>query len=708
MAASDKESLSKLDISDISCSSVSPDENMSQHENINNMKVMKHFVRHKLSLSAITDTYELMDKATTKHFIRKNLESSLQLECFYYIKCKTCKLYKGFKSTTKKKCCIDCFEELKPKETIFFTYIPQQQLIKSIGNNYDSIMEFYNENRNKSDDNIRDIYDGKICKEILSDCADQTVPLPLVINTDGIKICNVGNNSLWPILVYQNALPPNIRYHMDNILVIGLYYGLSKEMDIHNIMMPICEELNDLASGFVHEKYVNITFKPMVTHAALDLPAKSKMQCFKQHNSKYACSVCPQKGCAVKNKKNNRSTIRHLYEDADLEIRDNIQTEDIMINLKPNEILGILGTKDISPLISIPFFKIIDSFGIDYLHCVLKGVLEKLEDLWYSTDNKNEGYYISKSKKEILNKRINGLKTTTEIGKIRTMEYLKNFKAREQRNFLLYIYPIALEGVLNTTYLNHFKLVSDSVYILLKSNIRPSEVDACEHKLEEFVKQFQVLYGKSSITINIHSLRHLVFAVRNLGPLWSFSTFAFESKNGVLKKYIKGPASILSQITKKYILNASLCESVEILPKNIQLMGARKLIYLNANFKNAFDLLQNINESIYVNFSIKKKSTKFTSTLYRETKSIDYFILFKGNTVGKSIFYFAHEEKISALIEIYTSTESGHFLRVESSKKYILKSVDDIEHKLLYLNYKFGITSHKEYVCVIPNYYEST
>lgn len=69
------------------------------------------------------------------------------------------------------------------------------------------------------------------------------------------------------------------------------------------------------------------------------------------------------------------------------------------------------------------------------------------------------------------------------------------------------------------------------------------------------MKDFQKLYEKSSVTMNVHLLRHFVHVVKNLGPLWSYSTFGFESKNGVLKNYVNGTGNVLSQVVKRFILS---------------------------------------------------------------------------------------------------------------------------------------------------------
>ena len=53
--------------------------------------------------------------------------------------------------------------------------------------------------------------------------------------------------------------------------------------------------------------------------------------------------------------------------------------------------------------------------------------------------------------------------------------------------------------------------------------------------------------------MNIHQLRHLVYHVRNWGPLWSFSCFGFESLNGDLKVLFHGTRDMSEQVCFKHL-----------------------------------------------------------------------------------------------------------------------------------------------------------
>ena len=50
------------------------------------------------------------------------------------------------------------------------------------------------------------------------------------------------------------------------------------------------------------------------------------------------------------------------------------------------------------------------------------------------------------------------------------------------------------------------------------------------------------------MTMKVHLLQHLDDVVEKWGPLWAYSTFWFESLNGMLGKYVHGTRFVLSQV----------------------------------------------------------------------------------------------------------------------------------------------------------------
>jgi hypothetical protein len=70
-----------------------------------------------------------------------------------------------------------------------------------------------------------------------------------------------------------------------------------------------------------------------------------------------------------------------------------------------------------------------------------------------------------------------------------------------------------------------------------------------KEQLKEFVKTFQTLYGENAMAYNVHLILHLSENVENCGPLWTYSNFCFESKNGYLRREIIGSTDVVKQLT---------------------------------------------------------------------------------------------------------------------------------------------------------------
>lgn len=66
------------------------------------------------------------------------------------------------------------------------------------------------------------------------------------------------------------------------------------------------------------------------------------------------------------------------------------------------------------------------------------------------------------------------------------------------------------------------------------------------------------LYNSTAATFNVHSLRHLADSVRDLGPLWANSTFAFESGNGKLVKSITAANGLPHQVVERVVMGQCL------------------------------------------------------------------------------------------------------------------------------------------------------
>lgn len=92
------------------------------------------------------------------------------------------------------------------------------------------------------------------------------------------------------------------------------------------------------------------------------------------------------------------------------------------------------------------------------------------------------------------------------------------------------------------------------VYLLLKDAVEESDVSKASDLLAEFVVTTPVLYGTTARTFNVHQLLHLAKSVQQLGPLWSHSTFIFESGNGLLLKLVSDANGVPLQMLQYFAM----------------------------------------------------------------------------------------------------------------------------------------------------------
>lgn len=220
---------------------------------------------------------------------------------FYFLKCAKCKKSTKIDSDCKEKAkCIYCDNILKKTETNFFVIIPiEQQIRQSLKDNWSYINQF---DTNGTTGTYSDAHDGKVLKSVLEQYKESDINiLSLCLNIDGANKFKSNTVSLWPIQFTQNYLPPKIRFQPRNIIVSGFYYG-SVKLCCREYLLPLVEELNHLKRNtmVMNIEDKDYTFKPVVTHCAVDLPAKSMLQQTKQFGSYDGCTYCDIPGELVK------------------------------------------------------------------------------------------------------------------------------------------------------------------------------------------------------------------------------------------------------------------------------------------------------------------------------------------------------------------------------------------------------------------------
>ncbi|KAJ1519617.1 hypothetical protein ONE63_004891 [Megalurothrips usitatus] len=494
------------------------------------------------------------------HIFQSVFPASKSIVKHYF--CPDCENYLGsdkYLVGVKEKLCDDCKKIVKVNNIDcgnFFVTLSIEEQLRALLEQPDTILV---DHASRSSEGLSDIFDGNVFKR----CKELGIPiedvLTLTINTDGVRVFKSTQNSMYPILSHLNELIPEQRFKVDNVILCGLWFGRSAPT-MSLFLKPFITEVLNLSTNGLSYRQANGTMRRSYVFplaCSLDSVAKPKVTCQKQFNGYDGCPYCLHPNDAVSPGDNQRhydtsktfplrteeSVISDMYSAHSLKKSGSLKKDEAVNGFMGLSIL--LMFSDL--LLSYPknTFHIVWSVVIDYMHSCLEGIMADLLSLYLNL--------LDADQIGVLNQRILSIKPPQAMTRRpRPISDKVKWKAKEYRAFLLYYSLPCLEGLLPSSHFALLKLFVNSMHILLSDNITPRALSEAKNTLETFVSGFQRLYGLSNVTYNLHLLTHLCDQVYQLGPLWCYSNFVFESCNGRLVKLVKGTRSLVSEISKKF------------------------------------------------------------------------------------------------------------------------------------------------------------
>ena len=160
----------------------------------------------------------------------------------------------------------------------------------------------------------------------------------------------------------------------------------------------------------------------------------------------------------------------------------------------------------------------VSQFPVDYMHCVLLGVVRQSLKHWVHIKKKD--YSLNKYQINMINNRLQQIKTgiTSEFArKPRPLYELERWKATEFRLFVLYTGVVVLRNILPIKYYEHFLLLVCAMRILCDKKQCTYNNECATNMLRKYVQNFSELYGTSSVGYNVHNLIHLSADVKKYG-----------------------------------------------------------------------------------------------------------------------------------------------------------------------------------------------
>lgn len=358
--------------------------------------------------------------------------------------------------------------------------------------------------------------------------------IKIVIGVDGLPLSKSSSSCFWPILGYiRNP------HYKPYVFLIGLYWGKDKPLNCNDFLLDLVNELKYLyKNGFQTKNGIK---RVVVDTFCCDLPAKSFILKTKVHTGFFSCTRCMIEGVYYER--------RVCFPGVDFTKRTHL---DFII--RTDEEFHM--TDNIPIITEIPEINLVDSFSLDYMHLVCLGVTKKLILLRLGIIKNSPTSVRLQSKKVIdVNKQMLSLKHSICIDFSRLPRGLNEvlrWKATEFRQFLLYTGPVVLKNIINDNCYLHFVCLHIDFRILLTQNSSTDLINFVEKLLIYFVNEFEELYGRQFVSLNIHGLLHVVADYKKYGPLDNCSFFPFENYMKTLKKMIRKHEKPLEQVMNRY------------------------------------------------------------------------------------------------------------------------------------------------------------
>lgn len=150
----------------------------------------------------------------------------------YHFICPTCSKYLGqIKDTCKEVYCDMCNSSISVSiispSNCFVILDPSTEISNLVQDNQDYYNDVINQRLNIGSD-IQDIYDGQQYKMFVNSLPtnERNKYVTAVFNTDGAPRFESSQNSIWPIQMQINELPPQDR--LKNIITCGMWFGKNK------------------------------------------------------------------------------------------------------------------------------------------------------------------------------------------------------------------------------------------------------------------------------------------------------------------------------------------------------------------------------------------------------------------------------------------------------------------------------------------------
>ncbi|CDO71844.1 hypothetical protein BN946_scf184939.g68 [Trametes cinnabarina] len=419
--------------------------------------------------------------------------------------------------------------------------------------------------------------------------------IALGLSSDGFAPWRRRKKTAWPIILYNYNLPPEIRFHKNNIIPLCVVPGPKKPKDFDSFLWPAVEELLRLAVGV--PAFDSTSLSPFSLHAYLvlvsgDMPAVSMIMQMKGHNGLFPCRMCTIRGLPIPDSRNHAHYVplhrqRHpavqenpgdfiaQYSGAALPLRTHeqylTQAREVMrapTNAEAERRAKACGIKGLPLLSHLPSLSFPHSFPFDFMHLIWENLVPNLVALWtgqFKGLGEGHGQYeFTKTVWDAI-----GEATARSGDTLPSIFGPRLGDISQDRSactadawslWTLYIAPVLLRSrFLHARYYSHFVSLVELLNLCLQFEVSTNEIQAIRSGFIDWVQKYEKYYYQYSpdrmatCPVTIHALLHIADGIEVCGPVWTTWAFPMERFCGTLQPAIKSRRHPWSSINNRIL-----------------------------------------------------------------------------------------------------------------------------------------------------------
>jgi len=247
----------------------------------------------------------------------------------------------------------------------------------------------------------------------------------LGLSTDGFAPFKRRKSTAWPLIIFNYNLPPEIRFHINNILALGVIPGPNKPVDADSFLWLVVQEFFRLGVGVRAFDILSsklFSLRAYLIIAFGDIPAMSMIMRMKGHNGFSPCRMCEIVGLRIPN---SRATTHYVplnraghpqvhaddvetYDPEHLPLRTHsgflTQAREVQIapsNAEAIRLAKKCGIKGVPILSYLPSLTFPASFPYDFMHLIWENLVKNLVLHWTGgfkgLDDGDESYSVPKA-----------------------------------------------------------------------------------------------------------------------------------------------------------------------------------------------------------------------------------------------------------------------------------------------------------------------